>query len=124
MRRILLATFLVLGRHILTGLGVVASLGVVPGLGMLTSSVALADDLPVPPIPPEHPPLAETAPVPDADATAPVVAASNEPSFDVRLYRARPYDPGMGFTPGSRYQDSEDRKAIQTPGFSISVPLK
>ena len=32
--------------------------------------------------------------------------------------------PSVGFAPGSRYQTTEDRKPIQTPGFSISVPLK
>jgi hypothetical protein len=84
---------------------------------------ARAEDLPVPPIPPEHPPLADIAPVPNIDATEPIAPASNSPSIDVKLYRARPYDPGLGFAPGSRYQTSEDRKAIQTPGISISVPL-
>jgi hypothetical protein len=90
---------------------------------MLTTR-AMGDEIPEPPIPPEHQPLAESAPVPDPDAQAPIPAASDEPTFDVRLYRARPYDPGMGFAPGSRYQSSEDRKPIQTPGLSISVPLK
>ncbi|MGD0102645.1 MAG: hypothetical protein ABSC06_01235 [Rhodopila sp.] len=85
---------------------------------------AMADELPVPPIPPEDPPLAEIAPVPNPDARAPEVAASDAPSVDVRLYRAKPYDPGLGFAPGSRYQTSEDRKPIQTPGVSISVPLE
>jgi hypothetical protein len=122
MRRILLTVPLLLSPII--GSGVLIGSGILAGLGILASSAAMAEDLPIPPIPPEHPPLADTAPMPNADAQAPVVAASNEPSFDVRLYRARPYDPGMGFTPGSRYQDSEERKAIQTPGFSINVPLK
>jgi hypothetical protein len=87
-------------------------------------AAAQTDDLPVPPIPPEHPPLAEIAPVPDPDAQAPVAAVSDTPSVDVRLYRAKAYDPSLGFAPGSRYQTAEDRKPIQTPGFSISVPLK
>jgi hypothetical protein len=90
----------------------------------LTDSVAWAEQLPVPPIPPEHPSLAEIAPMPNLDARAPLTAASDAPSFDLRLYRARPYDPGLAFTPGSRYQTNEDRKPIQTPGVSISVPLK
>jgi len=106
MTRILLTTSIMLGTFIASG----------PG--------ATADNLPVPPIPPEHPLLAEVAPVPNLDARVPVTAASDSPTFDVRLYRARPYDPGMGFAPGSRYQTSEDRKPIQTPGVSISVPLE
>jgi hypothetical protein len=85
---------------------------------------AMADDLPVPPIPPQNPPLADAAPVPNVYAEAPVTPDSEEPSLNVRLYRAKPYDPGVGFVPGSRYQSSEDRKPIQTPGFSINVPLK
>jgi hypothetical protein len=121
MRRILSAAAIMLGTLIVSNAGVV---GVgMAGAGMVSIG-AMAEELPVPPIPPEHPPLAETAPVPNPDAQAPITAASDEPSFDVRLYRARPYDPGMGFAPGSRYQTSEDRKPIQTPGLSISVPLK
>jgi hypothetical protein len=117
MNRMLLATSVMLGTLILSP-GIVLSAGI--GLG----SEAWAENLPVPPIPPENPPLAETAPIPNVDARAPVTPVSDSPTFDVRLYRARPYDPGMGFAPGSRYQTSEDRKPIQTPGVSISVPLE
>ncbi len=85
---------------------------------------AKAATLPVPPTPPENQQLAEAAPVPDRDAQAPVAAVSNEPSVDVRLYRAKTYDSSAGFVPGSRYQSAEDRKPIQTPGFAILVPLK
>jgi hypothetical protein len=87
-------------------------------------SFATAEGLPIPPIPPEHPPIAEAAPVPDVNAEAPVAPASDEPSVNVKVYRATMYDPGVGFAPGSRYQTTEDRKPIQTPGLSISVPLK
>jgi hypothetical protein len=88
------------------------------------SSPAIAEGLPVPPIPPSIPPIADAAPVPNLDAEAPVAPSSDEPSVNVRLYRARMFDPGVGFVPGSRYQTAEDRKPIQTPGLSISVPLK
>jgi hypothetical protein len=87
-------------------------------------SAAIAEDLPVPPIPPNIAPIADAAPVPNPDAEAPVTPSSDEPSVNVRLYRVRMYDPSAGFVPGSRYQSSEDRKPIQTPGLSISVPLK
>lgn len=87
-------------------------------------SFAMAADLPVPPVPPEHPPLADAAPVPNVNAEAPVAPTSDKPSLNVRMYRAKMYDPGEGFVPGSRYQSSEDRKPIQTPGLSIDVPLK
>jgi len=85
---------------------------------------AVAEDLPVPPLPPDITPLADAAPVPNVNAQAPVPPASDEPSVNVRLYRIKTYDSSAGFVPGSRYQSTEDRKPIQTPGFSISVPLK
>ena len=75
--------------------------GTLPGglnLGIRSHS-ASADDLPVPPIPPANVPLADTAPVPAVSAQPPVAAASDQPSVDVKLYRAKPYDPGLGFTP-------------------------
>ncbi len=91
---------------------------------MICGSLAMAEDLPVPPIPPDIPPLADAAPVPNIDAQAPVTLTPDQPSVNVRLYRAKTYDPSAGFVPGSRYQSTEDRKPIQTPGFSINVPLK
>jgi hypothetical protein len=90
---------------------------------MTFSPFAMADELPVPPIPPRVPPLADAAPVPNVNAEAPVRPDSNGPSVNVRLYRAKTYDPSVGFVPGSRFESTEDRKAIQTPGLSIDVPL-
>ena len=91
---------------------------------VILGPAALADQLPVPPVPPDHPHLGEIAPVPNVDARAPLAPVSHAPTVDVRLFRNRPYDPAMGFAPGSRYQTNEDRKPIQTPGLSISVPLQ
>ena len=91
---------------------------------IILGPVAMAEQLPLPPIPPEHPGLGETAPVPNVDVRGPLLAVSKSPTVDVRLFRNRPYETGMGFTPGSRYLTSEDRKPIQTPGLSISVPLQ
>jgi hypothetical protein len=106
MRRLVLAAIVTLGPLTMVALG------------------AMADDLPVPPLPPEHPPPGDIAPVPDRDVHPPLTPVSNGPSVEIRQFRNRPYDPGMGFAPGSRYQTSEDRKPIQTPGLSISVPLQ
>jgi hypothetical protein len=89
----------------------------------VVGSATLAEDLPVPPIPPERPPLAEIAPVPNADARGPVAVPSHSPSIDVRFYRADLHDPALGFAPGSRYQINEDRKPLQT-GVSVTVPLQ
>ena len=85
---------------------------------------AWAETLPVPPVPPDHLPQIEAAPVPNIDAREPVQPASENPRVDVRFYRAQTCLPGSGFTPGSRYQDSEERKPIQTPGLSLRVPLQ
>ena len=84
----------------------------------------MAEGLPIPPIPPVNPPADEAAPVPNVDVHPPTIQSSEGPSVDVRLYRARSYDASQGFAPGSRYQSTEDRKPIQTPGISVSVPLK
>jgi hypothetical protein len=87
---------------------------------------ANASNLPVPPIPPQHQPdLA--APIPDKDAAPPLVVAENPGvKFTPQMYRnqAQSSDPASGFPPGSRSQDSEDKKGIQTPGFLMTVPLK
>ena len=104
-------------------------MGIAAGAGCLVAAlvlgpIALADNLPVPPIPPSEPPAGDAAPVPNIDFRGPSATAGEQPSVSLRLYRARPYDPGLGFAPGSRYQSTEDRKPIQTPGLSFSVPLK
>ena len=95
-------------------------LTLVAGIG----SEAMAETLPVPPLPPSVPPIGDAAPVPNLNAEAPVAPSSDEMSVNVQLYRVRMYDPSAGFVPGSRYQSTEDRKPIQTPGLSFSVPLK
>jgi hypothetical protein len=88
------------------------------------SAATFAGELPVPPIPPERSSFGETAPVPNLDATAPPGTAPEAASLEVKMFRAQPYDPGLGFAPGSRYLSAEDRKVIQTPGLNINVPLK
>jgi len=85
---------------------------------------AAAAELPVPPVPPAELQVSQNAPTPDLDVQAPVVTEAEQPSLNVRLYRSKTYDPAYGFAPGSRYQSSEDRKPIQTPGLSVSVPIQ
>ena len=85
---------------------------------------ARADELPIPPVPPDHPPLADIAPVPDEDARGPAAPASGSASVNVRFFRAKRDNTSLGFAPGSAYEANEDRRPIQPPGFSISVPLK
>jgi hypothetical protein len=95
-------------------------------LGILIGSIprAGAEELPIPPVPPEHPFLADNAPLPNFDARPPLVPISTSPTFDVRVLSNKRYDPSLGFAPGSRYQTNEDRRPIQPPGLSVSVPLQ
>lgn len=79
--------------------------------------------LPVPPIPPPHPPIAQSAPVPNSDIDAPP-AASVMPSVTFRDFRARKYANSPGYTPGSQFETNEDKRPIQTPGLSWKVPLQ
>lgn len=91
--------------------------------GFLTVAAAPDNDLPVPPIPPTQGPADIAAPVPDSDARGPLTLASEEARFKLQLYRVRRPDGSVGFLPGSRYETTEERKAIQTPGISFIVPL-
>ena len=93
-------------------------------IGMLGALPVLAKDLPTPPIPPSLAPGSTAAPIPDSGVDAPPIAADAGPTIALKFYRAQTYDPSMGFAPGSRYSTTEDRRPIQTPGFSVSVPLK
>lgn len=103
---------------------IAAAAVVIPAACVLWIAGALANTLPIPPVPPAHPPLADIAPVPDEDAHAPVAPESDAASVDVKFFHARRHNPSLGFAPGSAYETNEDRRPIQPPGFSISVPLK
>jgi hypothetical protein len=93
--------------------------------GFLTfATVAMANDLPTPPFPPEHPPSSSLAPVPNLDAHAPLVAESIGPKVNVRLFHHRTYETSMGFAPGSEYRSSDSRRLLPAPGFSVDVPLR
>jgi ADP-ribose pyrophosphatase YjhB (NUDIX family) len=83
---------------------------------------ASAADLPVPPVPPAMPPATDVAPVPNPDVEAPV--APNRTSVNMKFYQVKVPDPSLGFSPGSQYQNTEDRKPVHTPGLSLSVPIQ
>jgi hypothetical protein len=80
-------------------------------------------DLPIPPIPPAHPPGDQSAPIPDADASRPASTAVL-PNVTVQDFRATQFDQSLGYAPGSKFSTSEDKRAIQTPGLSWKVPLQ
>jgi hypothetical protein len=90
---------------------------------LLALAAAAPHTIPLPPIPPATPPSDTAAPVPDVDLHAPIAVATEETRLRLRLFRMQRYDASRGFLPGSRYESSEDRKPIQTPGFIVSVPL-
>lgn len=81
------------------------------------------ETLPVPPIPPAHPPL-EAAPMPDPNIIRP---ASDVGPFSVTLdsrinHRAAP-DPGVAFGNGAHYSLDADRRWFVLPGVMVHVPL-
>jgi hypothetical protein len=80
--------------------------------------------LPVPPLPPANSPTDQAAPTPDANARTPAPDTEQGPKLTFRNYRRQWPDSSQGFTPGSRFQTSEDRKPIQTPGLlGIVIPI-
>lgn len=94
-------------------------------LGVSAAGPSFASQLPVPPVPPSLIPNSEkAAPMPNNGIAAPVAEAATGPTIALKFYHSPNYEPGMGFTPGSRYRPPEDRKPLQTPGITINVPLK
>jgi hypothetical protein len=93
------------------------------GLVALSASAAAAD-LPVPPVPPATPPETNGAPLPNPDIEAPAAPGATHTSVNMTFYQVKLPDPSLGFSPGSQYQNTEDRKPVHTPGFSLSVPIQ
>lgn len=111
-------------RAVLALLAALATLAASPEPGREGAAPAgLPIGLPVPPIPPLHAPTDELAPIPDDNLRAPLVVAGDDAQVKLRLFRIQRYDSSRGFPPGSHYESKEDRKAFQTPGLSLSVPL-
>jgi hypothetical protein len=80
--------------------------------------------LPVPPIPPLHPPLDEAAPLPDRDFAGPIPEAPRGPQVMLHDFRVSRFSRSMGYTPGSEFESSEEKRPIQTPGVSVRFPLQ
>jgi hypothetical protein len=78
----------------------------------------------VPPIPPEHPPAAQSAPIPNPDARAPLDTSSAGTQVGFTDFRLDRDNQSMGYSPGSQFQTNEDRRPIQTPGLTVRVPLQ
>ena len=80
--------------------------------------------LPLPPVPPAHPPADRGAPVPDLYISAPREGPPPLSNITVRDFRMNDYNQSLGYTPGSKFETSEDKRSIQTPGLSFRVPLQ
>ena len=82
---------------------------------------------PIPPIPPHATSqLAKPAPVPDQDAQPPPDPNSTpHTKVSVANFRRQPTaDSGAGFPYGSQFQSREDARPIQTPGLTVTIPLR
>jgi hypothetical protein len=90
---------------------------------LVTTAASPAPSLPVPPIPPDNPPLDQTAPVPNPDIRAPLDTSQSGVRVNVQDFRVNRYDQSPGYTPGSQFETSEDKRPIQTPGLTLQVPL-
>ncbi len=91
---------------------------------IVTAGAAPRRSLPVPPLPPAHPPTDQSAPLPDRDFQAPHEADPQGPQVGLRDFRIRRYDDSPGYAPGSHFETSEDKRPIQTPGLTVRVPLR
>jgi hypothetical protein len=83
-----------------------------------------APTLPLPPVPPEHPPTDQTAPIPNPDARGPRDTASVGTQVQITDFRVLRRDASKGYTPGSHFQSSSERRDIDTPGLTLRVPLQ
>ncbi|MBV9250159.1 MAG: hypothetical protein JO227_13050 [Acetobacteraceae bacterium] len=92
------------------------------GLGM--GAAGPRSSLPPPPPPPPHAPAGQAAPTPNRDMTSPATSVTPNLSLGVSLFRLHEFDESSGYIPGSRFQTSEDKKPIQTPGLTLRVPLQ
>ncbi len=90
---------------------------------LATTAASPAPSLPVPPIPPADPPADHSAPVPDRDAQAPTEPGQRV-QVSVQDFRIQRFYQGLGYTPGSHFETSEEKRPIQTPGLSLKVPLQ
>ena len=61
--------------------------------------------------------------MPNPDAQAPLSTDSQGAHMSVQDFRADRFDQALGYTPGSQFQTSEDKRPIQTPGVAVQVPL-
>jgi len=86
----------------------------------------LEENLPVPPIPPDSPPIDVPAPVPDTNLQAPTTPAEEGPVLKPVLNARAPTLPGGDPVPGTLYRSDQEQKRqfIPNPGIQLIVPLQ
>ncbi|HEY1932074.1 MAG TPA: hypothetical protein VGG99_08685 [Acetobacteraceae bacterium] len=94
------------------------------GFGLLVGAAAPSLPLPLPPAPPADLAIGEPAPIPDSDLLPPDAGASPGTQVNLHLFTMREYGNGLAYIPGSAYESPEERKAMQTPGLTVSVPVR
>ena len=91
---------------------------------VVTAGASPAPSLPLPPLPPTHRPVDQSAPVPDPDAAGPLAAGPQSAEVGLSNFRVDRYDRSLGYSPGSHFETSEEKRPIQTPGLTLRVPLQ
>ena len=83
-----------------------------------------APTLPLPPVPPEHPPTEQTAPIPNHGCPWAARHRFSRNAVQITDFRVPRRDASKGYTPGSHFQSSSERRDIDTPGLTVRVPLQ
>ena len=91
---------------------------------LATTAASPSRSLPIPPIPPAYPPADQSAPMPDRDLLAPVLPSLLSQRVTVHDFRARRFQQGLGYAPGSQFESDGDKRPIQTPGLTVRLPLQ
>ncbi len=92
---------------------------------LLLGAAPAHEDLPVPPIPPTEHPAYVSAPIPDDNIRGPAEAEASSVRLAPSLFRhEKNFTPGLGYTPGSSFKESEKERAIKpSPGLDVRVRL-
>jgi hypothetical protein len=98
----------------------------VPHRGSRSSTNAiLSRKTPIPPNPPPSARLASPAPVPDRDAQPPPdLNSAPHTKVSVADFRPPKTDTNAALPYGARYQSPDDQRSIETPGFTVTIPLR
>ncbi len=82
------------------------------------------EDFPIPPIPPEHPPLDQSAPVPDNSLSAPIEQTPDGARLRPDFFNQKAYNKGQGYVPGSTIEGQQEQRLKPIPGINFKMPLQ